>query len=78
MDAFKCDRCGKLYEGYYKYNMKQEGINPVTGLSVSNSMNFLTQNANGTISGGRYYDLCKNCMNDLIAFMDISKEVTND
>lgn len=78
MDAFKCDRCGKLYEGYYKDRTKTERINPVTGLSVSNSMKFLVKNANDTISGGRYYDLCKDCMNDLIAFMDISKEVTND
>lgn len=78
MDAFKCDRCGKLYEGYHKDKTKQERINPVTGLFVSNSMKFLVQNTNGTISGGRYYDLCKDCMNDLIAFMDIPKEVTND
>lgn len=79
MDAFKCDRCGKLYEGYYKDKTKTERINPVTGLvSASNSMKFLVKHENGTISGGRYYDLCKDCMNDLIAFMDIPKEVTND
>lgn len=78
MDAFKCDRCGKLYEGYYKDKTKTERINPVTGLFVSNSMKFLVQNANATISGGRYYDLCKDCMNKLIDFMDISKEVTDD
>lgn len=79
MNAFKCDRCGKLYEDYHKDKAKQDRINQVTGLlQVSNSMCFLVRKTNGTLSTGKCYDLCKDCMNDLIDFMDISKEVTDD
>jgi len=70
MLAMMCDRCGKLYEPYYKdnKNIKQ---------GKTNGIHFGMTNVAG-LNINRYkldiFDLCPECMDKLLAFMFDERE----
>ena len=60
MRAFKCDRCGKLYEGYEsEYVINSDDYSQITisgnGFSFCNDQQFLYG-----------LDLCQDCFSDLM------------
>lgn len=57
MDAKKCDICGKFYEGY------PEDSTPAKS-NVCNTV--ALYNFDYGVNGGRKYDLCEECMLELI------------
>ena len=63
--ALKCDRCGKLYETYNGIRY-QEGENPYFRAGIY-----------GTWCG-RDFDLCPDCMTELINFFKDKQQTTED
>lgn len=59
--AFKCDRCGKLYEGYRGIQLTDHG-------NYYNIMQFV-----GGLGAFREYDLCPDCMQLLVTFITEGK-----
>lgn len=68
MIARKCDRCGKLYEFYDKFDDKN-----------SNGFSIICMNPSG-ITGRTYKgkDLCPECMESLINWFNKQGEIKND
>lgn len=59
MNAKKCDRCGKLYE-YYSGNENKE---------KANAIRFLEAEYGATVYKCNSYDLCPECMAELIDWL---------
>ena len=58
--AKKCDRCGKLYEHY-----------PIGNKARFNAIRMLQRSTVGDlINSYTTYDLCPECMDELVKFMD--------
>ena len=61
--AKKCDRCGKFYENY-----------PTGNKSQYNALRIIQRNSIGeTINGYTTYDLCPECMDELVKSMVTKK-----
>ena len=61
MMAFKCDRCGNLYEPYDKIQERMS----------FNSLKLVFKNAlHEPVRSSVIYDMCPNCMEDLWKFID--------
>ena len=65
-DAKKCDRCGKLYTNNTEKRVVDGFFSPV----VFSSISIITINNNIV----RDIDLCDNCMDDLLTFIEIKDE----
>lgn len=69
----KCDRCGKLYESYYKENKKlmlhRRGyrVNAVMAINLRDD---------GTYEKGKEIDLCQECLKGFIEFMGYQNDDT--
>lgn len=61
MDAKKCDICGKFYERYPKHPTPNRS-------GILNSI--VIYNDDYGINGGNKFDLCYECMVDLIRFLE--------
>ena len=59
--AFKCDLCGNLYEKYEGVRY-EAGCNQYFIIALKNE------------SYGRYFDVCPDCMQEMIDFMHSRKE----
>lgn len=57
--AIKCDRCGSFYEENEKLTVNNEGRTTLSGIT--------TVTANNRCY--KYYDLCDECLDDLIEFL---------
>lgn len=72
MVARKCDKCGKLYE-YYISTEEIEGEEvKVNAISLANF------NIRGDYCDSSYYDLCPDCMKELIEFISDSTSICKD
>lgn len=67
MKARKCDRCGKFYE---EYNGTEE-------TKSANALRLMgvTQTA---AHGKNWYDLCEDCMKELVSFLDTPPEAPEE
>ncbi|MBR3117683.1 MAG: hypothetical protein IKF29_00435 [Oceanobacillus sp.] len=66
-NAKKCDRCGKLYEFYKGVKLNPKGNSYVC-------VDFIYGGNCGGLGGGKRFDLCKECMTDLVKWMNDGKE----
>lgn len=60
-NAFKCDRCGNLYEPYNGIEY-QAGCNKYHSVCLCKGLN------------NKYFDLCPECMTKLIEFIKAGKD----
>ena len=44
----------------------------------ANTLGIVNMNMSDTLSSGVYYDLCPNCMGDLVSWMKLNKDDVND
>lgn len=67
MRAKKCDRCGKLYEQY-------DGSKEFKEQGKANAIIFIDRDLDNKYSSRNSYDLCPECMAQLISFISEGKE----
>lgn len=63
--AKKCDRCGRLYEDY-EINFKLKEFNAIATTYVDSK--------DGSITGNKSIDLCRDCRVDFILWFKQGKE----
>lgn len=62
--ALKCDRCGKFYEKNEEHKLTYNGCKTVPdGVATTTANGFCNKN----------YDLCDQCLNDFLYFMNGGK-----
>ncbi|MCR4999167.1 MAG: hypothetical protein K6A05_04920 [Lachnospiraceae bacterium] len=64
MKIRKCDRCKNPYDPY------EMEINN----DCANSLGIVNMDMRDNVCSGVYYDLCPNCMGDLVAWMKLNEE----
>lgn len=67
MRAKKCDRCGKLYEQY-------DGSKEFKEQGKANAIIFIDRNLDNKYWSRNSYDLCPECMAQLVSFISEGKE----
>lgn len=70
--AMKCDRCGKYYDYYFKCEVNGKNVR------TPNCICLYTLEENGTLSDGKKYDFCPECIAKLKEFLkgaEMSAEV---
>lgn len=64
--AYKCDRCGELYESY-------EGESRCDGLKPTKVM-FRCTTKDGKYYDTQFFDLCQKCMKEILEIMNLDEE----
>lgn len=64
--AYKCDRCGELYESY-------EGENRYDGLKPTKVM-FRCTTKDRKYYDTQFFDLCQKCMKEILESMNLDEE----
>ena len=68
MKIRKCDRCKFPYAPY------EMEINN----DCANTLGIVNMDMSDRVCSGVYYDLCPNCMNNLVAWMKLNEEDSNE
>ena len=68
MRAYKCDRCGSLYEAYKTTELGQRPINHIISSATSLTLR------NSDLIPVESYDLCPNCMRKILTMLRGNKE----
>lgn len=64
-NVLKCDRCGKIYEYYSTRRYKIKAIE-----TDANSISLTGSKPNGSSVGTRPLDLCPECMDKMVDFLE--------
>lgn len=64
--AYKCDRCGKLYESYAAEN-KYDGLK-------ATKITFRCNTKDGNYYDTDFFDLCQKCMKEILDIMNLDEE----
>ncbi len=69
MKIRKCDRCKKPYTPY-AYETQNNN-------NSANTVGLVNMDMSDRVCSGVYYDLCPDCMKELVAWMKLDKEDSN-